>query len=231
MSWKCTKCGKGLGYCHCVPEQPAPEPQEKKLKQADDMIDFVQSKEKLRHPDQQPAPAVIAQDKEHQERLKEFGINAGLADQQPEPQGSEEWARSKTDDVYLYCTPFMRIGMKVEAYEAGWNASAENSKHEMNELESRIGDVELDAYAKGKKHSDERYRELVEEITDELQKMLDWCNAYPIEVFPEPDFKKAAQVLKDAGMTIDSISASNMRHVLKGLRGHIEAALEQTKTA
>ncbi len=78
--------------------------------------------------------------------------------------------------------------------------------------------------------SAERYRELVEEITDELQKMMSWCNAYPIEVFPEPDFKKAAKVLKDNGMTLDSISASNMRHVLKGLRGHIEAALEQTKT-
>ena len=40
--------------------------------------------------------------------------------------------------------------------------------------------------------SAERHRELVEEITDELQKMMSWCNAYPIEVFPEPDFKKAA---------------------------------------
>ena len=47
-----------------------------------------------------------------------------------------------------------------------------------------------------------------------MHKINDWIQAYPVEVFPEPDFKKAAQVLKDAGMTLDAISASNMRHVL-----------------
>lgn len=50
-----------------------------------------------------------------------------------------------------------------------------------------------------------------------LDKIDSWINAYPVEVFPEPDFKKAARILKDNGMTLDSISASNMRHVLNGI--------------
>jgi len=49
-----------------------------------------------------------------------------------------------------------------------------------------------------------------------------WSHAYPETAFPEPDFKKAAQVLEDAGMTIDSISASNMRHVITRLSGLIK---------
>jgi len=57
---------------------------------------------------------------------------------------------------------------------------------------------------------------------DVLRKIKDWCRAYPLEVFPEPDLKKAAKVLKEAGMTLDSISASNMRHVLKGIQKIIE---------
>lgn len=56
---------------------------------------------------------------------------------------------------------------------------------------------------------------------DELQERMDriksWCNAYPLSVFPEPDMTKAAEALKAAGLTLDAVSASNMRHVLKGV--------------
>lgn len=39
--------------------------------------------------------------------------------------------------------------------------------------------------------------------------------AYPLEIFPEPDFKRAAKALKAQGMTIDAISAANFRFVLR----------------
>ena len=55
------------------------------------------------------------------------------------------------------------------------------------------------------------------EAEAKLNKIQSWIDAYPLEVFPEPDFEKAARVLKENGMTIDAISASNMRHVLKGI--------------
>lgn len=53
---------------------------------------------------------------------------------------------------------------------------------------------------------------------DKLNKIEAWTKAYPLQVFPEPDFAKAAKVLKNNGMTLDSISASNMRHVLDGIK-------------
>lgn len=49
---------------------------------------------------------------------------------------------------------------------------------------------------------------------DALEKLHQWATAYPLEVFPEPDLKKAHELLKAGGMTLDAISASNMRHVI-----------------
>ena len=52
-----------------------------------------------------------------------------------------------------------------------------------------------------------------------------WCEAYPIAAFPEPDFKKAHEVLKANGMTLDEISASNMKHVITQVQKMIDAAI------
>jgi hypothetical protein len=65
------------------------------------------------------------------------------------------------------------------------------------------------------------------EAKDEaLHKISNWTKAYPLEVFPKPDLKKAAEVLKDAGMTLDAISADNMRHVLDGIKDIIEQVMK-----
>lgn len=64
-----------------------------------------------------------------------------------------------------------------------------------------------------------------ERMRDMIQQIADWQKAYPIEVFLEPDFKRAAEVLKDAGITLDAISASNMRHVLNGIKKIVDIGL------
>ena len=61
-----------------------------------------------------------------------------------------------------------------------------------------------------------------EKLQDKLHQIKTWIDAYPLAVFPEPDFKKAAKVLKQNGMSLDSIVASNMRHVLSGIKNIIE---------
>lgn len=61
------------------------------------------------------------------------------------------------------------------------------------------------------------------ELRQALQRIVDWADAYPVTAFPEPDLKRAHEVLAACGMTLDSISASNMRHCLNGVR---EIALE-----
>ena len=57
---------------------------------------------------------------------------------------------------------------------------------------------------------DDQVKELVEEFINELD---GWERAYPLSAFPEPDLVRAADLLKAGGMTLDAISASNMRHV------------------
>ena len=59
-----------------------------------------------------------------------------------------------------------------------------------------------------------------------FEKIKNWCEAYPIEVFPEPDFCKAHEVLKANGMTLDAISASNMKHVITQVQKMIDAAIQ-----
>lgn len=64
--------------------------------------------------------------------------------------------------------------------------------------------------------TEERMREALEEIDQ-------WAQAYPVDIFPEPDFAKAAELLKGGGMTLDAISASIMRRMV-GRVGEIARA-------
>ena len=59
-------------------------------------------------------------------------------------------------------------------------------------------------------------------LEDKIGKVLRWCNAYPLDIFPEPDLMKSRQVLEAAGITLDAVSASNMRHVLNGIKQILE---------
>lgn len=67
----------------------------------------------------------------------------------------------------------------------------------------------------------------IDELEDALQSIDSWAKAYPLKVFPEPDFKESARVLKDAGLSLDQISASNMRHVIEGVKDIVGKALDR----
>lgn len=60
-----------------------------------------------------------------------------------------------------------------------------------------------------------------------LQRIKSWSEAYPVSVFPEPDLLKAARVLEQNGMTLDSISAHCMRHVVAGVGAIASEALKE----
>lgn len=64
-----------------------------------------------------------------------------------------------------------------------------------------------------------------ERMEDALHQIKQWSLAYPLSVFPEPDFKRVAEVLKAAGITLDAVSASNMRHVITRVQAIVDAAL------
>lgn len=73
------------------------------------------------------------------------------------------------------------------------------------------------------KRGEERERERWEHVETVLFEIEQWCRAYPVKVFPEPDFTRAAELLAAGGMSLDAISASNMRHVLTSIEDNIAA--------
>ena len=64
----------------------------------------------------------------------------------------------------------------------------------------------------------QRQGKMLAEAQEKLYRIEQWCDAYPVDIFPEPDWKRVRALLEAGGMTLDSVSASNMRHVLKGIR-------------
>jgi hypothetical protein len=65
----------------------------------------------------------------------------------------------------------------------------------------------------------------VERLEEALQRIVQWADAYPLDVFPEPNFKKVNKALKAAGLSLDCVSASNMRHAIKGAGDIARSAL------
>jgi hypothetical protein len=68
----------------------------------------------------------------------------------------------------------------------------------------------------------------IEQLREALRRIDEWSRAYPIEAFPEPDLKRANQILEAGGMSIDGISASAMRHVTEGVGRIARVALIKT---
>lgn len=66
----------------------------------------------------------------------------------------------------------------------------------------------------------------VEALIEELEQ---WQRAYPLDMFPEPDLERAAEILSDHGMTLDAISASNMRHVVDKIVPPVLAVLKDQR--
>jgi hypothetical protein len=71
----------------------------------------------------------------------------------------------------------------------------------------------------------------IEVLAEAHQRIMDWVRAYPLRAFPEPDMDVARQALEARGLTLDCVSASNMRHVITQVAKISEAALAQTEAA
>jgi hypothetical protein len=68
--------------------------------------------------------------------------------------------------------------------------------------------------------------ERIEQLEGALYRIYQWSRAYPIEVFPEPDLKKARALLEAGGITLDAVSASCMRHVVTSVGEIARLALQ-----
>lgn len=73
--------------------------------------------------------------------------------------------------------------------------------------------------------------ERIDRLEEALDRILAWSEAYPLEVFPEPDagyYQRAHEVLTAHGMTLDRLSAAAMRHVVRGVGNIARQALKGT---
>jgi hypothetical protein len=66
----------------------------------------------------------------------------------------------------------------------------------------------------------------IEELEDALRRIVSWSEAYPLDVFPEPDWKRARELLAAGGITLDAISAHCMRHAIEGVGRIAREALQ-----
>jgi hypothetical protein len=67
----------------------------------------------------------------------------------------------------------------------------------------------------------------LDRLIDALQRIEQWSRAYPLDIFPEPDLKAVAGILKSYGYTLDAVSASMARHVLDGVGKIAREALRE----
>jgi len=56
-----------------------------------------------------------------------------------------------------------------------------------------------------------------ERMQEALEQIAAWSEAYPLDIFPEPDLEKARQLLEAGGITLDAVSAHCMRHVIEAV--------------
>lgn len=62
----------------------------------------------------------------------------------------------------------------------------------------------------------------IDAAEETLERIKNWCEAYPLDIFPEPDLANAHKILTENGMTLDAISAHAMRHVVTSIKKLIE---------
>lgn len=76
-------------------------------------------------------------------------------------------------------------------------------------------------------HIDDQAAE-IERLRAALLFVQTWANAYPLESFPEPhrfEWQQAAALLSENGISIGSLSASNMRHVITVVKRAVDHGL------
>lgn len=68
-----------------------------------------------------------------------------------------------------------------------------------------------------------------ERLMETIELLQNWVNAYPLDVFPEPDLKLARKLLTDGGVSYDALNAYSMRHVINGVGKIIDEALNEVE--
>lgn len=73
--------------------------------------------------------------------------------------------------------------------------------------------------------------EQLEDLQSTIARIRAWCEAYPINMFPDQDLKKADEVLKAAGISMSAMHGQWARHIMQGVARIVGAAPEPERPA
>ena len=125
--------------------------------------------------------------------------------------------RDEFEQMVINAMALYRIGNDVREIitniMAAWDELvAKNEQDKIAWRNDPLGEIEQ-VEAKNEKLEAE-----IETLQDKLDRIISWCNAIPLSVFPEPDFVLVRGAIEEEGITLDAITASNMRHIVDGIR-------------
>ena len=100
---------------------------------------------------------------------------------------------------YVFCQKCLARTYELGNGAATWNKREHEREASINDLTVKVAQLEARLAA----------------LDTTLDRIKGWCEAYPLEMFPEPDLKNVQRMLGDD--LLSQVSAHNMRHVLKGI--------------
>jgi hypothetical protein len=72
--------------------------------------------------------------------------------------------------------------------------------------------------------ADQQTTDREDRMEEALRQILDWCEAYPVDMFAEPDLKAIQAQIGDSAMA--RLHASWARHLLGGIAEHARRGLQ-----
>lgn len=150
------------------------------------------------------------------------------------------WGAEYCNGIKVHaCNPY-DIDMPLTETDARLIASMRNNwsdaleeieaqKKRIEQLETRLNIAVKIAPNRTKEDFDWNILDRIDQLETVLNRLRSWARAYPLDVFPEPDFIKVRELLAAGGITIDAVSASNMRHVIYEVQKMISKVLPEEK--
>lgn len=85
------------------------------------------------------------------------------------------------------------------------------------------------AYFSGAQQALMNAEDRIDELVGVLERIQIWSEAYPVDIFPEPDMRRARELLKAGGITLDVVAASISRNIIAGVGDIVREVLAKTK--
>lgn len=108
------------------------------------------------------------------------------------------------------------------------NDPASNAGEQASRAEIQRLWVDLQEQRKIYRHDVAKLVDEIERLQETLKTIERWAEAYPLTVFPKPDYEQARKLLEAGGMTLDALSADAMRHVVEEVAKIARAALARS---